>query len=251
MHVAVLYSGRLKVCTVFIPGNTRFVKGNVVAIDPNQLYLKASVIVPPEIGYYARYSKRIFDILIVLAFAIPTLCILITIAPFIALTGSGSVFYKQERIGKDGRKFWMWKLRSMIPDAKQKLEEYLLHNPEARKEWDHSQKLKNDPRITLIGGLIRKTSVDELPQLWNVFLGEMSIVGPRPMMVEQRDLYPGKEYYFMLPGITGFWQTSDRNECSFIQRAYFDRQYYYEMSLLTDLKVLIKTFYVVLRPTGC
>jgi lipopolysaccharide/colanic/teichoic acid biosynthesis glycosyltransferase len=240
-----------KVCADFTPSNTCFVKGNIVAIDPNQAYLNASFIAPSDLGHYARFSKRAFDILIVVVLALPTLCILILVTPFIALSGGNNVFYKQERIGKDGRIFLMWKLRSMVPDAKHKLEEHLTQNPEARKEWDHSQKLKNDPRITMIGRIIRKTSIDELPQFWNVLLGDMSIVGPRPMMVEQRSLYPGKEYYFMLPGITGFWQTSDRNECSFAQRAYFDRLYYHEMSLLTDLKILYKTVCVVIKPNGC
>lgn len=222
-----------------------------MAIDPNQIYLKAPYIASSDLGYYARFSKRALDILIVLILAIPALFIVIILAPCIALSGAGSVFYKQERIGKDGHKFWMWKLRSMVPDAKQKLEEYLTQNPDARKEWDLTQKLKHDPRITSVGRLIRKTSMDELPQFWNVLIGEMSIVGPRPMMVEQRDLYPGSEYYLMLPGITGFWQTSERNECSFAQRAYFDRQYFHEMSLITDLRILLKTIVVVMKPNGC
>jgi lipopolysaccharide/colanic/teichoic acid biosynthesis glycosyltransferase len=225
-------------------------KGIIVVVDPNQIYLRAPLMRAPEIGYYLRFVKRWIDIILVAILAIPTVLILMLIIPCIMVSSAGSVFYKQQRIGKNGQVFWMWKLRSMVPDAKQKLEDYLALNPEAREEWDLTQKLKDDPRITRIGRLIRKTSLDELPQLWNVLIGEMSLVGPRPMMVEQRDLYPGAEYFSMLPGITGFWQTSKRNECSFAERAYFDAKYFHEMSFETDIWVLMKTIGVVLKPTG-
>ena len=112
------------------------------------------------------------------------------------------------------------------------------------------QKLKNDPRITPLGRFLRRTSLDELPQLWNVLMGDMSIVGPRPMMCNQRALYPGTEYYVMRPGITGFWQTSARNESSFHERAGFDQAYYRAVSLRTDLAIIWRTFSVVLRGTG-
>ena len=235
----------------FLSNSTPFVRGNTVAINPNQVYLEGNLTALSETSYYARFLKRLLDIVIVIIIAAPTFCILLAITPFVAFSGVGTVFYKQKRIGKDGRVFWMWKLRSMVPDAKQRLEEYLIMNPEARVEWDITQKLKYDPRITRIGGFIRKTSLDELPQFWNVFMGEMSFVGPRPMMIEQRDLYPGKEYFSMLPGITGFWQISDRNECSFAERAHFDTHYFQEMSFMTDLRVLLKTIHVVIKPTGC
>jgi lipopolysaccharide/colanic/teichoic acid biosynthesis glycosyltransferase len=144
----------------------------------------------------------------------------------------------------------MFKLRSMVAGADDVLESYLANNPDAKAEWDRTQKLKNDPRITGFGKIIRATSMDELPQIINVLLGEMSIVGPRPMMCDQRALYPGSEYYAMRPGITGFWQISVRNESSFSQRAQFDRAYFMQMSFLTDLKVILRTFGVVLRATG-
>jgi len=128
---------------------------------------------------------------------------------------------------------------------------YLASNPEAKAEWDHHQKLKSDPRITKTGRILRKTSLDELPQLWNVLMGQMSLVGPRPMMVDQDDLYHGKSYYDLLPGITGFWQTSDRHESSFAARVAFDDAYANEMSLKTDLVTLWRTIAVVFRGTGC
>ena len=127
--------------------------------------------------------------------------------------------------------FRLWKLRSMVVDADRKLEEYLCANPAARAEWDETQKLKDDPRITAAGRLIRKTSLDELPQLWNVLIGDMSLVGPRPMMPQQAELYPGRDYYRLRPGLTGLWQISDRNATSFAARAAYDAEYSRQMSL--------------------
>ena len=127
----------------------------------------------------------------------------------------------------------------MVIDADQRLAAHLAADPALRAEWDETQKLKNDPRITAVGRLLRKTSLDELPQLWNVLKGDMSLVGPRPMMPEQRALYPGRAYYSMRPGLTGPWQVSDRNETSFAGRAEFDAAYARRMSLRTDLVILL------------
>ena len=138
----------------------------------------------------------------------------------------------------------------MVVDADQKLEAYLASNPEANAEWRLNQKLKNDPRITKIGRLIRKTSLDELPQLWNVLIGNMSLVGPRPMMVCQKDLYPSQDYFEMSPGITGAWQVSARNESTFEERAIYDRKYLKDLSAKTDAKILVKTVGVVFKATG-
>jgi len=153
-------------------------------------------------------------------------------------------------IGKNGRHFRMFKLRTMVADADQILEAYLARNPEARAEWDDTQKLKNDPRITLFGKILRKSSLDELPQLLNVLLGHMSIVGPRPMMVGQDSIYPGRAYYEMRPGITGYWQISERNETSFSQRAQYDTAYFKDLSFGTDVKVILGTLRVVVSGTG-
>jgi lipopolysaccharide/colanic/teichoic acid biosynthesis glycosyltransferase len=167
----------------------------------------------------------------------------------VALQG-GRPFYSQLRVGRGGRSFRMWKLRSMVVDADRKLEDHLSANPAAREEWDQTQKLKDDPRITPLGRILRRTSMDELPQLWNVLTGEMSLVGPRPMMLQQQVLYPGTAYYALRPGITGFWQTSGRNETSFQARADFDAAYAAEMSLTTDLRILARTVGTVLNCTG-
>ncbi len=174
---------------------------------------------------------------------------MIIIAVLIKMDG-GSVFYHQARLGKDGREFKFWKFRSMVPDADKKLDEYLASNPEAAQEWRVSQKLRSDPRITRVGRVIRKTSLDELPQIWNVLVGDMSLVGPRPMMPQQWKLYPGADYKKLRPGITGFWQVSDRNEVSFAARAKFDADYNVKLSLYTDLRTLVRTVGAVCRGSG-
>lgn len=200
-------------------------------------------------GVYRRACKRGFDLLAVLATSFITLPLILLMAAGVALDGH-SPFYAQKRVGKGGRVFTMWKLRSMVPGADAKLEEHLSADPEARAEWDHSQKLKKDPRITPIGRVMRKCSADELPQLWNVLKGDMSLVGPRPMMPEQASLYPGQAYYTLRPGITGIWQVSARNDSSFADRARFDATYDRKLSFATDLALLFATVRVVLRGTG-
>lgn len=206
--------------------------------------------VPVPGSVYRDHVKRALDIAVVVLSA-PLVLLIIGVAALTLLVTEGtSPFFRQERIGMRGRVFGMWKLRTMVPDAEAVLERYLAANPMARAEWDRHQKLKNDPRVTRLGRFLRRTSLDELPQVWNVLVGDMSIVGPRPMMCDQRVLYPGTEYYAMRPGITGFWQTSARNESSFHERAGFDQAYYKALSLRTDLAVIWRTFSVVLRGTG-
>lgn len=198
---------------------------------------------------YRAFAKRAIDLLLVLLSA-PFWVPLVAIGAALVMLDGHNPFYWQERLGKDGRVFRIWKLRSMVPDADSFLESYLAGNPKARAEWASTQKLKQDPRITAIGRLLRKTSLDELPQLVNVLIGDMSLVGPRPIMVKQKQLYPGRRYYDMRPGLTGLWQVSDRNECSFAERVRFDDTYHRTMSFGTDLRILGKTVAVVLRGTG-
>ncbi len=198
---------------------------------------------------YSRRLKRVFDVAVVCLFA-PFILLTIGLLALLVARDGGNPFYTQSRVGFDGRIYRMWKLRSMVVGADQKLEEHLSANPNAREEWDSTQKLKCDPRITRFGRILRKSSMDELPQLWNVLIGDMSLVGPRPMMPSQQDLYPGLAYYRLRPGITGPWQVSKRNESSFADRANFDQDYDRNVSLTTDLGLLIKTVRVVLRATG-
>ncbi len=198
---------------------------------------------------YARFIKPLVDKLLVLL-AAPFIVPLVLIIGLIIRRDGGPAFYSQPRMGKDGSVFTCWKLRTMVVDADAKLEEYLSQNPEARAEWDRDQKLKDDPRITRFGNFLRASSIDELPQLWCVLKGDMSLVGPRPFMLNQKELYPGTDYYLVRPGLTGFWQVGDRNETTFAERAEFDDRYAQEVSLGTDTVLLWKTVGVVLRATG-
>ena len=204
----------------------------------------------PANHVYRNVLKRALDILIVAIATLPVLAVMLVLLPVIAMDGKSPI-YLQKRVGKNGRIFHMWKIRSMVANADAELARYLDANPEAREEWDRNQKLRHDPRITKIGHLIRKTSIDELPQLWNVLRGDMSIVGPRPMMIEQQKMYPGSAYYALRPGITGFWQISVRNESTFADRANYDADYLRKLSLGTDLKVILRTFSVMVSATGC
>jgi lipopolysaccharide/colanic/teichoic acid biosynthesis glycosyltransferase len=198
---------------------------------------------------YINGLKRTFDVIVVLLAMPFVLPIILLFALAVMLDGS-SPFFAQERVGRGGKVFRMWKLRSMIPNAQKALEAHLALNPAARREWDEYQKLSTDPRITPVGLFIRKTSIDELPQLFNVLFGDMSLVGPRPIMVEQIDIYPGSAYYTLRPGVTGFWQVSKRNESTFADRAVFDAHYAQTQSFLVDLGVLFRTVSVVLKASG-
>jgi lipopolysaccharide/colanic/teichoic acid biosynthesis glycosyltransferase len=198
---------------------------------------------------YRHVFKRIVDIFLVLVTVYIWLPIILITALIVARDGHNP-FYTQPRIGRNGRVFRILKLRSMVHDADAVFDAYLRDNSAARSEWNATQKLKRDPRITRVGRFIRKTSIDELPQLLNVLIGDMSLVGPRPIMVQQRTLYPGHRYYEMRPGITGFWQICNRNQCRFTGRARYDNAYFNSMSLWTDLVVIWRTFGVVLRGTG-
>jgi lipopolysaccharide/colanic/teichoic acid biosynthesis glycosyltransferase len=204
---------------------------------------------PRRPGLYRNGAKRAFDLIAVLASGIIVLPIILIFAVLVGLDGH-SPFYWSDRVGRGGRTFRMLKLRTMVPNADRLLEEHLSRNPAARAEWNSTQKLKMDPRITRTGRFLRKCSMDELPQLWNVVTGDMSLVGPRPMMPGQRALYNGLSYYALRPGITGSWQVSDRNECVFSKRAEYDRDYDRTLSFGNDLRLLLATMKVVVRGTG-
>ncbi len=198
---------------------------------------------------YNAFGKRVLDLTLILLSA-PIVIPVIAMMALLIYFGGQSPFYTQARIGRGGATFRIFKMRTMVDNADTILEEYLDRNPDAKREWDSTQKLKKDVRITAVGRVLRKTSLDELPQLINVLNGTMSLVGPRPMMVEQRAMYPGHAYYSLRPGITGFWQISDRNQCDFCDRAKYDAAYARSISLKTDIIVLFKTVRVVLRGTG-
>lgn len=200
-------------------------------------------------SFYATTIKPVLDFAMAIL-AAPILVSLVVVSAVLIARDGHNPFYAQMRIGKGGRAFKMYKLRTMVPNAQELLEAHLTANPDARIEWERTQKLSNDPRITKIGAVLRRTSIDEIPQFLNVVLGSMSIVGPRPYMVEQSDLYPGTRYQEVKPGITGLWQISSRSESEFIARARFDDAYVRTLSFSGDVRIIARTFIAVLRQTG-
>lgn len=234
-----------------LPASSAFpVWGEAASIHSHRHLPQPAALLPALKGDYALVVKRLLDIVlasVALVLAAPVL-VLLALALW---AESGNPFYSQLRLGKDGRLFRMYKLRTMVPGAQARLQEYLDRDPALRAEWELTQKLKNDPRITPVGRLLRKTSMDELPQLVNVLLGDMSLVGPRPMLPEQMPLYLNPPAYLGLrPGITGLWQVSARNEESFELRAIIDLRYAQRLSFWTDAKIIAATVKAVWRATG-
>ena len=164
----------------------------------------------------------------------------------------GAVFFGHSRIGKDGRSFKCWKFRSMVPNAQEILHELLKNDPAAKAEYEKDFKLKDDPRITKIGHFLRKSSLDEIPQLFNVLCGEMSLVGPRPIVEAEKKYYANDFAYYtaVKPGITGLWQVSGRSDTGYEQRVAFDKRYVMEWSVWKDIVILFKTVYVVATGKG-
>ena len=198
---------------------------------------------------YRTHGKRAFDLSMTIVFA-PILIVLIGVLVIAVACQGGAPIYAQRRVGRDGRVFKMYKIRSMVRDADERLRAHLASCPEARREWHVHQKLRHDPRVTRLGRFIRKTSMDELPQFLNVLRGEMSLIGPRPFMEDQRPRYPGSAYYAMQPGLSGLWQISERSESSFEERARYDDAYHQDMSFGTDLRICVATVDVLIRPSG-
>lgn len=199
----------------------------------------------------SRILKRVMDILGAISIMFILSPLLLTLYLLIKRDG-GDAIYSHSRIGRNGKPFECLKFRSMVVNSKEILENLLATNPEARFEWEKDFKLKNDPRITRVGHFIRKTSLDELPQLWNVLKGEMSLVGPRPIVKEELERYKDKvDYYLMAkPGMTGLWQVSGRNDVDYETRVYFDAWYVKNWSLWNDIAILFKTINVVLKRDG-
>lgn len=200
-----------------------------------------------------KFFKRTIDIIASIfgIIALLPLTICVYIANLIC-KDRGPVFYTQNRIGQNGKIFKMYKYRSMIVGADDKLEKYLEENEEARKEFKQYKKLKDDPRVTKVGKFIRKTSIDEFPQFINVLKGEMSLVGPRPYLEKEREDMNGYYQYIVTckPGLTGLWQVSGRNDCTFDERIDLDMEYYNNHNLKMDVKIIFKTVEKILKKEG-
>lgn len=200
--------------------------------------------------------KRTFDILFSLAALVLLIPVFILIAFLVKLSSPGPIFYCSLRIGRKGKLFKFWKFRSMHRDADQRLEILLNSDPKLRKEWKRYFKLKNDPRLTSIGSFLRKTSLDELPQFWNVLIGNLSIVGPRPYLPREASsireiLDQGMEKMFSIrPGLTGIWQTSGRSFLTFEERVRLEVTYVDQRSFLFDLRLIAKTFPILFLRKG-
>lgn len=197
-------------------------------------------------------AKRAVDIMGALMFFVLFGPLYLLVALAVRVEGRGAVHFWQTRLGQDGRAFRFYKFRSMVEDGDAVLEQHLARDAAARAQWQKYQKLDNDPRITRVGRLIRKFSLDELPQFFNVLKGDMSLVGPRPCMVRQRSLYGARwaDYCRMRPGITGLWQVSGRNRLPYEERVALDARYSAEWSLWLDAKILARTVWVVLSGDG-
>ncbi len=196
--------------------------------------------------------KQLIDYALTVLITLITIPLMLVCALFIKLTSKGTVIYKAQRMGKNGRTFSVYKFRTMREDAEQHFEQYLEDNPDAKKEWAKTFKLKKDPRITWLGNILRKTSLDEFPQLFNVLRGEMSLIGPRPIVESEKKYYTGK--YEMIssikPGITGLWQVSGRSELDYDERVELDCYYLMNWNIWLDIFILMKTVKEVLFCKG-
>jgi lipopolysaccharide/colanic/teichoic acid biosynthesis glycosyltransferase len=208
---------------------------------------------PPARGETAyRGIKRLFDVVLGGTLLLVALPLMGLIAILIRRDSVGPILIRQVRVGLGGAGFTMLKFRTMRPGADEDLEDVLTRNPDLRLTWEQFQKLLHDPRLTAVGRELRRYSLDELPQLWNVVRGEMSLVGPRPFLPEQREFYGATfdEYARVRPGMTGLWQISGRNRLSFEERVALDAVYLRRRSLWLDLVILARTVGVVARATG-
>lgn len=197
-------------------------------------------------------AKRILDAMLALLCLIAFLPLLILLAIAIRRSSPGPVLFGHKRVGHHGQSFRCWKFRTMVTNGDALLETHFASNPDARSEWQATRKLKDDPRVTSLGRVLRAYSVDELPQLLNVLLGQMSFVGPRPVVTDELNLYgPSAEAYLAArPGITGLWQTSGRSDTSYEYRVALDSRYVSEWSLWKDCLILLRTIPVVLGTKG-
>jgi exopolysaccharide production protein ExoY len=213
--------------------------GGVALSDPDQLAKRQA-------------AKHIIDVMIAAVALICIIPLLLLITAAIKLDSPGPVFYRQSRIGRFGRPFKCLKFRSMVIDADVLLDQYLRADENALLEWSQKQKLGSDPRVTRVGDFLRRSSLDELPQLMNVLLGQMSLVGPRPIVDSEMSKYGEAINYYLSvkPGITGLWQISGRSGCTYAERVALDTIYVTNWCHLEDFKILVKTIPIVIQQRG-
>lgn len=244
------YRGRVFRRVQFVPDLTALPSQGIYASDLDGML---ALEVRNELGSRSnRIFKRTIDILAVLTGGLIISPLLVLLCIAIYIDSPGPLFFGHRRLGRDGRYFKTWKFRSMVPNAQEVLVEYLTKHPELRQEWEETYKLQDDPRITRVGRFLRKYSLDELPQLWNVLVGEMSLVGPRPIVDEEVSKYDKAfELYKMVrPGMTGYWQVSGRSDTSYTYRVELDSFYVRNWSVWLDIVILIDTLNVVVKGDG-
>ena len=197
-------------------------------------------------------SQRAVDLVLTVLAIVALAPLMLTLAFLIWVSDGGPALYGHVRVGHMGQLFRCWKFRSMVADADKTLAAHLAADPEARAEWEASHKLRRDPRITRVGRFLRASSLDELPQLWNVLVGDMSIVGPRPIVIAEIERYKSNftDYCACRPGITGLWQISGRSDVSYDERVALDTRYSRSRSLLLDMQIIVSTIPAVLAQRG-
>lgn len=196
--------------------------------------------------------KRVFDVSAALTALVLISPLFLMLMLLVKLSDRGPAFYGHRRVGHSGKSFPCLKFRTMVVDGDKVLQAYLHANPKATEEWLATRKLQNDPRVTLVGAVLRKLSLDELPQLINIIRGEMSIVGPRPVVEDELELYETAAIYYLQsrPGLTGLWQVSGRNDVSYASRVAFDTHYVKNWSLGSDMMIIAKTIPAVCLSRG-
>ncbi len=207
----------------------------------------------PRQGVFARFFKRAMDIVGALAFFVLMGWLFVTIWMMVLVTTGRPAIYRHARVGRGGHEFKCLKFRSMVPNSEEVLRHLLETDPAARAEWESTYKLKKDPRITHFGYFIRKTSLDELPQFWNVLIGDMSLVGPRPVVYKELEQYYGLHapiYGSVRPGITGPWQVGGRSDLTYAERVALDVDYVQYRTFFGDIRLLLKTIRVLIVHKG-
>ena len=229
---------------------TRKVAGQEVALDNGRAALQEERKADQR-SFYERHGKRIFDVVLTLLLVIPSSPLILLIW-IVQIFQKGPVIFGHKRVGSAGREFFCLKFRTMLPDAESRLQKLLAQDSRVRSEWERNQKLENDPRITKVGRFLRKSSLDELPQFWNVLRGDMSLVGPRPVTATELERYDSaaRTYLALKPGVTGLWQVSGRNDVSYERRVALDQEYAARIGFWRDLSIVARTALVVFGANG-
>lgn len=239
----------------FLEADVDYCSSLIVPFPANRACLSVELEAAPVLDRAEKREeilKRAFDISFACIFLIVSFPVLVLLAIALQINSPGRLFFVQQRVGRHGRMFDCYKFRTMHEDAEALLEALLLESPDARKEWDMDHKLRNDPRVSKFGRIVRMLSLDELPQLFNILSGEMSVVGPRPIVRAEISKYNSyfKDYCAMKPGLTGLWQVSGRNDVTYNERVQLDCEYHRKASFWFDMGIVLKTVPAVLGAKG-